>query len=65
MKDNVPAVLSDQICQLLTFCYSSGPKLTLVAEAEQLQATYEQVVAMALTEMILERFHVAPREASN
>ena len=48
--------LGDKIFEVLAFCYSDEHKEYLNEEAARMGATFEQLVAAALTGMIAERF---------
>ena len=65
MDQHVSSKLGDWICEFLTFCLSPEHEENLRAEARKMNASYEQILAAALTESILERFHVARRTEAN
>jgi hypothetical protein len=65
MKDKVSSELADWICEVLTFCLSPEHEENLRAKARKMNLTWEQSLAMALTESIREKFHVARRSDVN
>ena len=57
--------LGNQICETLTFCYSSAHKKSLQAEARKMDASLEQIVAAAIAQRISEKFVVQHRLSPN
>ena len=58
MTRSIDSDLADQICEFLTFAYDPAHRKNLEEEARKMKVTYEQFLAMGMTQMILERFQV-------